>query len=299
MRFPRLAIWSVATCTAVGALTAPSAVAAGTAATSTSFAVYTGYADCPDATGCDATTVSNADFPNPWYGSKNVTFEGDTTIANPMTDEDPDESAIRVDNRGHAALTINDVSFSCGGSAIDLWGTAPFAYPYTVAAGQKIIFSGTASGNMDGSDICTTSATVTVVIDGVSHSYADDIANGGRGAIWGAPVSAGIDESTPWAKIHGPKTTISVRPASLPRATVGAAYSEKIAAQASNGDPTFSVISGSLPPGLTLTPDSVYHSAADLAGTPTTAGTYTFTVGVTDTASPADAGSRTYKFVVS
>jgi hypothetical protein len=28
-------------------------------------------------------------------------------------------------------------------------------------------------------------------------------------------------------------------------------------------------------------------------------GTYTFTVGVTDTASPADAGSRTYKFVVS
>ncbi|WP_019135849.1 beta strand repeat-containing protein, partial [Cellulomonas massiliensis] len=72
---------------------------------------------------------------------------------------------------------------------------------------------------------------------------------------------------------------VSVPPAitgALPTAaTIGTAFSADLAATGRPA-PTFSVTAGSLPPGLTLS------SGGRLAGTPTTGGTYTFTVGATN-----------------
>ncbi|MGJ5816095.1 beta strand repeat-containing protein [Paludibaculum fermentans] len=62
----------------------------------------------------------------------------------------------------------------------------------------------------------------------------------------------------------------------LPNAPTGVAYSQTLAVSGGNAPYTFSVSGGSMPQGLTLATGGV------LSGTPTTAGTYAFTVLVTD-----------------
>lgn len=71
---------------------------------------------------------------------------------------------------------------------------------------------------------------------------------------------------------------ITVNPATLPVGTVGTAYSRTISATGGTGAKTFSVSSGALPTGLALNPTS-----GVLAGTPTAAGTNSFTIRATDT----------------
>ncbi len=162
------------------------------------FIVYAGYADCPLAVGCFGNQITNPVFPFPWYGASNVQFIADPSAVDTSTNSDPDTSAIRVDNTGTGSLTVNDVSVAgCGGGTLDLWGTAPDAYPYTVPAHSTIVFSSTAGDNFDGSEICSAAPHVTVKVNGAAKTYKDDVANGGRGALAGGanPKNVG-DEST-------------------------------------------------------------------------------------------------------
>jgi len=69
---------------------------------------------------------------------------------------------------------------------------------------------------------------------------------------------------------------ISLSPATLPNGTVAVAYSQTIAGSGGTAPYSFTVTSGTLPTGLTLT------TAGVLAGTPTAAGTSTFTIRGTD-----------------
>jgi hypothetical protein len=75
---------------------------------------------------------------------------------------------------------------------------------------------------------------------------------------------------------------ITLLPASAPAATVGVPYSLSFSAQNAAAPTSFAVVSGTLPPGLQL-PSGSYV----LSGTPTTAGTYSFTVQVTDATTAA------------
>jgi hypothetical protein len=263
--------------------------------------VYAGYADCPSLSTCGANTATNPSFPTPWYTKKTAKkYQFVGTEYNLATDTDPDTSAIRIDNTGTSSITVNDVSVPTCGS-LDLWGTSPFAYPYVVKAGGNIVFTSTVGDNFDGSDICGSAGDVSVVVNGVTGTYADDIANSGGGAIHGGSAGSYFgDESTPWTKLAGNAVTIALVPTKkLAKGVVGTSYDAIIGAQGSNGDPTFSVKSGSLPPGLSLVPDSDYTAAVDLTGTPTKAGTYSFTLGVTDSATPQDTGAQKYKIKVS
>lgn len=262
---------------------------AGATAAAVRYKVYAGYADCPAAPStCSGSVVTNPNYPNPWFGAPGVTFEADPTVVDPGKDGDPDTSAIRVDNTGTEPITIESLSVVCTNNTFDLWGTAPYAYPYTVAPGAKIVFSSTNGDNFDGSDICAAGPSVSIEVDGATKTYADDVANSGRGAIPGYP---GYDESTPWTLIGGAKGKISGNPGKLPAGAVGTPYNQGIGAEDSNGAPTFVLSGGSLPPGLGLTAGP-YPSEVTVSGTPTTPGSYAFVLGVSD--SKGDAGSLTY-----
>ncbi|MDL1910257.1 hypothetical protein FBQ81_06120 [Chloroflexi bacterium CFX6] len=76
---------------------------------------------------------------------------------------------------------------------------------------------------------------------------------------------------------EGQAPVITLAPELLPNATPGTAYTQNITASGGSATPyTFSVISGALPPGLTLNSDGTW------GGAPTTAGTFTFTVQAAD-----------------
>jgi hypothetical protein len=84
--------------------------------------------------------------------------------------------------------------------------------------------------------------------------------------------------------------TLAINQATLPDATAGTAYNQQLTVTGGTAPFTWTVSSGSLPPGLSLS------SSGLLSGTPTTAGTFGFTVTVTD-ANGASA-SQPFTFVV-
>lgn len=70
--------------------------------------------------------------------------------------------------------------------------------------------------------------------------------------------------------------TIYVASLALPAATVGLVYNQTLVVFGGSTPYRFALVDGALPPGMTLSSDGI------LAGTPKTAGTYLFTVGITD-----------------
>jgi hypothetical protein len=75
-------------------------------------------------------------------------------------------------------------------------------------------------------------------------------------------------------------TMLAISTASLPSGTVQAAYSANISATGGVAPFTWSLAAGALPPGLTLDTSSS-GATTTLSGTPSTAGSYNFTVAVT------------------
>nr|MBP8273362.1 putative Ig domain-containing protein [Acidobacteriota bacterium] len=69
---------------------------------------------------------------------------------------------------------------------------------------------------------------------------------------------------------------LTLSPSTLPNAAVGAAYSQQLTAAGGVAPYVYTLTSGTLPAGVTLTPTGL------LSGTPTTAGTSTVTIRATD-----------------
>ncbi|MHC4713671.1 MAG: putative Ig domain-containing protein, partial [Planctomycetota bacterium] len=80
---------------------------------------------------------------------------------------------------------------------------------------------------------------------------------------------------------------------SLPDGTVGVAYSQTLAATGGVTPYTWSIVSGSLPAGLSLN-----SSTGVISGTPTTEETANFTVEVTDSQTPADSDQQALSITV-
>jgi hypothetical protein len=89
---------------------------------------------------------------------------------------------------------------------------------------------------------------------------------------------------------------LEVSPGALPADNAGDGYHVKISAHGGSGQYAFTLASGALPPGLALS------GAGLLSGTTTVAGTYTFSVGATDTSSAGAAagvsGTQFYQLTV-
>ena len=87
---------------------------------------------------------------------------------------------------------------------------------------------------------------------------------------------------------------LQITTTSLPAGTVGAAYSQTLGATGGQTPYTWSVVSGSLPAGLSLG-----ASTGTISGTPTTANTYNFTVRVTDSQGTPDTDDQALSITVS
>ena len=122
-----------------------------------------------------------------------------------------------------------------------------------------------------------------------------------NGSFSGAPTQSGVFNFRITATGFGSCTgfrdyvltvdcqTITVNPASLPGGTIGTGYSQSVSASPA-GSYSFAVTSGALPNGLSLN-----TSTGAITGTPTNAGTFTFTI----TASVGGcSGSRSYTVAI-
>jgi hypothetical protein len=86
-------------------------------------------------------------------------------------------------------------------------------------------------------------------------------------------------------------SVITITPVTLPAPTFGVAYSQTLTASGGTAPYTWTISSGTPPAGLTLSPAGI------LSGDSTTAGSYTFTVKVTD--SKSSTATQTYTLVSS
>src|SRR5580692_9656832 len=122
---------------------------------------------------------------------------------------------------------------------------------------------------------------------------------GSGGAITGTPSASGTFNFTVQATDTTANTgsraysltinlvPLTLNPATLPAGTQGTPYSQSVTASGGSAPYSYAIISGGLPPGLALNTNS-----GAITGTPTTGGSYTFTVQATDTT--PNTGSRTY-----
>src|SRR5215475_5275397 len=123
--------------------------------------------------------------------------------------------------------------------------------------------------------------------------------NAATGTVFGTPTAAAnssftvkvADSSTPpqTASASGSinvTTGLHITGSALPDAVSGSAYSATVAASGTTPPVTWSVVSGSLPAGLTLN-----ASTGAVTGTPTAVGSTTFTLQAKDSSTPAQTGT--------
>ena len=139
-----------------------------------------------------------------------------------------------------------------------------------------------------------------------SGSLPAGLALSGVGEIAGTPTAWGTFEFTVQASdadVPTGSATISlaltiapppvkVTTASLPAGMVASQYATPLSASGGVPGYSWSLASGSLPPGLTLA------GSGSITGAPTAAGTFTFTVRVVDSASPGDVSIRSLSIKV-
>ena len=135
-----------------------------------------------------------------------------------------------------------------------------------------------------------------------SGSLPPGLTLGGNGVLSGIPTTIGsytfkISSTDKWGCVGiSPQYTvnicpvITITPDALPSATVSYQYSQTLTAYDGTPPYTFTITSGSLPSGITLSPDGL------LSGTPSSYGTFNIIVTATD--ANGCTGNRNYLFIV-
>jgi hypothetical protein len=117
-----------------------------------------------------------------------------------------------------------------------------------------------------------------------------------------AQVSAGRDHTCGlwtdgtavcWGKDdYGQAPRLTLQPETLPDGTAGSPYTQLLSASGGTGPYAFSLVAGSLPPGLTL------YWWGPVLGTLSAGGTYTFTIRATDCFTLPFSGRKEYVLTV-
>ncbi|WP_371780880.1 DUF7927 domain-containing protein [Streptosporangium subroseum] len=164
----------------------------------------------------------------------------------------PGKPAITAVTAGSSSATLTWTAPTNNGSAI----TSYIITPYINGVAQPTqTFGGTA-----------TTQTATGLTPGASYTFTVTAVNAAGPGQPSDPSTAVVPNPPPTLPFPAP-----------PAGEVGAPYSVPLTVSGGTAPYTWSVASGSLPPGLTLN-----ASTGVLSGTPTSAGSYPFTVQVTD-----------------
>jgi SdrD B-like domain/Putative Ig domain len=150
-------------------------------------------------------------------------------------------------------------------------GTAPFTYSVTAGSLPPGLTLNTTTGVLSGTPTTAGTYTFTTKVVDKNGSY---------------------DTATCTIIVTGSTINLDCGTCGVSKGTVGTAYSATYSVTGGTSPYTFTIISGSLPPGLSLG-----SSTGKISGTPTTAGTYTFTAKVVDAHGNSDTQSCTITIV--
>lgn len=184
------------------------------AATAAGLSVFVGYAEDKE-----TRTPDPAQFPVPWVGAPNTSFLGGTVpgqAACGTLSTCYDAGAIRLDNPGPTAVTVNQVSVddhsSIPGGMVfnNLWGS------FAVPAGKSVILTENPPADNPGYDNFDTSGfpstctpltvapTVTITVGGVASTLVDSTHVLDSGGVDAGSCSPKRDESIQWRPIGAP-----------------------------------------------------------------------------------------------
>ena len=134
----------------------------------------------------------------------------------------------------------------------------------------------------------------TVNIVGTAITYTPTAGYGGPDTFTYTATNAGGTSAPATVTLTVSPPTITVAPTTLPGGQAGTAYSQTITAAGGGAPYSYAITAGAQPTGLTLSAGGV------LSGTPTTGGTFTFTVTATDssTGNGPYTGARAYSVTI-
>ncbi len=208
----------------------------------------------------------------------------------------PNSALLTItDNANNAAGSTQTVTLS-GQSAIAILTQSPLpSGQVSVAYSQSISMQGGTSP-------------YTFSVIPASSSLPPGLSLGtSSGVISGTPTSAGAysfsikvnDSSSPQQSVTGnytitiAPTNLVIQTSSLSNGTVGSTYSSTAVPSGGTTPYTWSVSSGNLPSGLSLN-----TGTGNISGTPQSYGSYTFTLKVTDSSSPAQTATQPYTVTI-
>ncbi|WEK07703.1 MAG: putative Ig domain-containing protein [Candidatus Pseudomonas colombiensis] len=278
--------------------------------------------DANSATGARAYSVIISGIP-PVAGAVSVTVAANSS-ANPIT--------LNLSGGAATSVAVSSAashgSATASGTSITYTPTAGYSgadsFTYTASNGSGTSSPATISITVSAPTISISPSVLSAFIAGSAYSQTIS-ATGGTApysyAITSGSLPAGLSLNTSTGVISGTPTnpgaynftvtatddnsvtssrsysgtvaaaTIIVSPTTLSNLTVGTAFSNTLSASGGTAPYTFTITSGTLPTGATLGTGGI------LSGTPTSAGTYNFTVTATDASNTT--GSRAYSVTVS
>jgi uncharacterized protein YjdB len=178
----------------------------------------------------------------------------------------------------HPVVELDSISptSGCPGTVVTLTGSG-FNDPCT-DADYQILFNGSAFATNVSPVSGSGGTEMTAVVPSIGETSAVDVTVSNVFNEYNAPNASTLSGGFTYTQPPPPTVTITISPSTLPDGTVGTAYNQTLTATDGITDGStysFGVTSGNLPTDLTLSADGV------LSGTPTTTGTYDFTVTAT------------------